>query len=143
MPGSKDKGHVQGSPQQKHKARREYKHRSTKNKTQKKIKETQIDSLAESSTPVKPKSRPKKQSQLSKSATSPTKQAPAPVNLPSSKRGIKASIVVTATKKKESQGKSSEDEESSTRSEESKKDNKSQHEGSDGEEIPAKSESGS
>ena len=103
MPGSKDKGHVQGSPQQRQKARREYKHQSTKSKAQKKIEETQINSLAESSTPVKPKSRPKKQLQLSKSAKSPTKQAPAPANSPGSKSGIKASIVVTATKKKESQ----------------------------------------
>ena len=109
MPGSKDKGHVQGSPQQKKKARREYKHQSTKSKAQKKIEETQIDSLAEHSSPVGPKPSPKKRSQLSKSATSPTKQAPAPANSPGSESGIKALIVVTATKKKESQDESSEE----------------------------------
>ena len=148
MPGSKDKRHVQGSPQQKHKSRREYKHRSTKSKTQKKIEETQINSLAEASTPVKPKSRPKKQSQPSKSATSPSKQAL--VNTPGSERGIIASIVVTATKKKGSQVKSSEDKESFTRSEElkkeeeesptqskeSKKDKELKHKESDKEESP-------
>ena len=124
-------------------------HRSTKSNTQKKIEETQIDSLAASSTPVKPKLRPKKQSQPSKSATSPSKQAP--VNLPGSKSGITASIVVTATKRKESRVESNEDKENSiqseeskkeekespTRSKESKKDKESQHKGSDGEESPA------
>ena len=66
MPSSKDKGSVTGSPQQKEKVRR-YIHRTTKSiksNKQKKIEEDQIDildSLAESSTPVRLKSRPKKQ----------------------------------------------------------------------------------
>ena len=102
MPGSKDKGSVKGSPQKKEKVRR-YIHRSsksTKSKQQKKIEEDQIgilDSLAESSTPVKPKPRSKKQSQRSESATSPSKK----VISPGSESGITASIVVTETKKKE------------------------------------------
>ena len=57
MQGSKDKGSVTGSPQQKEKVRR-YIHptsKSTKSNKQKKVKDDQInilDSLAESSTPV-------------------------------------------------------------------------------------------
>ena len=49
------------------------------------------------------KPRSKKQSQRSKSSTSPSKK----VNLPGSESGITASIVVTETKKKESQVESS------------------------------------
>ena len=122
MPGSKDKESATGSPQKKEKVRR-YIHctsKSTKSNQQKKIEEDQIgilDSLAESSTPVKPKPRWKKQSLQNESATSPSKK----VNLLGNKSGITASIVVTETKKKESQVESSlEDDKSSTQSEETK-----------------------
>ena len=130
MPGSKDRGSGKGSPQkQKAAARRVHQTQSNK---QKKIDENLIDSLAGNSTPVKPRSRPKKQSKSSKSATSPKKQ----VNLSGSESGITALIVVTETKKKESQVESSsEEEESLTRSVESKKDKGSQNKGLDEKKI--------
>ena len=71
MPSSKGKGHEKGSPQQKQAAKREYIHRTTKSKAQKKIEEAQVDSLAAFSSPVVTKPSPKKQSPISESATSP------------------------------------------------------------------------
>ena len=150
MPGSKDKGSGKGSPQKQKAAARRVRltRSSTKSNKQQRIEETQIDTLASDSTPVKPRSRPKKQPKSIGSATSPKKQ----VNLPGSESGITASIVVTETKKKESQVEpSSEDEECSTQSErskkeesrsptcskESKKDEGSQNKESDGKESPA------
>ena len=115
-------------------ARRVYQTQNTKSKQQPWIEETQIDTLATISSPVGPKSSLKKLPPVSKSTTSPKKQAPPPANLPGHGSGFVASIFtatknIETSKEKESQNESSE-EESSTGNTEPRKEEESQHESS-------------
>ena len=92
MPSSKGKRNGKGSPQKTAAARRVHT-RSTKSKMQARIEATQRDTLANISSPVGPKSNPKKLSPVSESTTSPKNQAPLPENSPERERGITATIV--------------------------------------------------
>ena len=99
MPGSKEKGNGKGSKKKESAARRVYQTRNTSGKPEPWIEETQLDTVATESSPVGLQPSLKKQLPVSKSATSPKKQA-SPPNSPGRESGIVASIV-TVIKKKE------------------------------------------
>ena len=96
MPGSKEKGNGKGSTKKISAARSVYQTRNTTGKPQPQIEETQLDTLANESFPVRPQSILKKRSPLSESGTSPKRQV-LPPNSPGRNSGIVASIV-TVTK---------------------------------------------